>query len=133
MSIRIRETRSAAGALAGRPRFRNHGAGHMELQQIRYFLAVAKELNFRRAARTCNVAQPSVTNAIKALERELGGVLFCRQRPIRLSQLGQAVLPHFTLIAHEVENCRQVAKAFATPTATPVITALDPTSAAASG
>jgi len=85
----------------------------MELQQIRYFLAVAKELNFRRAARACNVAQPSVTNAIKALERELGGALFCRQRPIRLSKLGEAVLPHFARIAHEVESSRAAAKDFA--------------------
>jgi LysR family transcriptional regulator, hydrogen peroxide-inducible genes activator len=106
----------------------------MELQQIRYFLAVAKELNFRRAARHCNVAQPSVTNAIKTLERELGGALFCRQRPIRLSELGEAVLPHFARIAHEVENSREAAKAFATPiAATPPIAALDPTSAPASG
>ena len=105
----------------------------MELQQIRYFLAVAKELNFRRAARHCNVAQPSVTNAIKALERELGGALFCRQRPIRLSELGHAVLPHFARIAHEVENSRQAAQALAAPIATAAIAALDPTSAGASG
>jgi DNA-binding transcriptional LysR family regulator len=108
----------------------------MELQQIRYFLAVARELNFRRAARTCNVAQPSVTNAIKALERELGGELFCRQRPVRLSALGEAVLPHLARIAQEVENTRATAKAFATPVSSaPPIPSGDPkpTSAAASG
>src|SRR5262249_25458520 len=83
----------------------------MELRQITYFLAVAAELNFRRAARRCNVAQPSVTNAIQALERELGGALFCRQRPIKLSELGAAVLPHLARIAHEVEHAREVARA----------------------
>ena len=88
----------------------------MELQQIRYFLAVARELNFRRAARHCNVAQPSVTNAIKALERELGGALFRRERPIKLSELGEAVLPHLARIAHEVESTLETAKAFVTPT-----------------
>src|SRR5262249_47239188 len=113
---------------------RNNARGHMELQQIRYFLAVAKELSFRRAARSCNVAQPSVTNAIKALERDLGGTLFCRRRPVRLSELGEAVLPHFARIAHEVERSREAAKAFATPlAASSAIPALDPTSAAASG
>jgi LysR family hydrogen peroxide-inducible transcriptional activator len=106
----------------------------MELQQIRYFLAVARELNFRRAARTCNVAQPSVTNAIKALERELGGELFCRQRPIRLSALGEAVLPHLARIAQEVENARETAKAFAAPaSAAPAAAPCGPTSASACG
>src|SRR5262245_3307237 len=108
----------------------------MELQQIRYFLAVARELNVRRAARTCNVAQPSVTNAIKALERELGGELFCRQRPVRLSALGEAVLPHLARIAQEVENARATARAFATSvpsSSSPPVATRDPTSAAASG
>src|SRR6266542_4007150 len=52
----------------------------VEMHQIRYFLAVAKELNFTRAAERCNVAQPSLTRAIKLLEEELGGPLFHRER-----------------------------------------------------
>lgn len=47
----------------------------MEMHQIRYFLAVAEELNFSRR-RKCNVAQPSLTRAIKLLEEELGGLPF---------------------------------------------------------
>ena len=43
----------------------------MEMHQVRYFLAVARTLNFTRAAEECNVAQPSLTRAIKLLEGEL--------------------------------------------------------------
>ena len=50
----------------------------MELHQIRYFLAVCDTLNFTRAAERCNVAQPSLTRAVKLLEDELGGALFRR-------------------------------------------------------
>jgi DNA-binding transcriptional LysR family regulator len=45
----------------------------MEMQQVRYFLATASELNFTRAAERCNVTQPSLTRAIRHLEDELGG------------------------------------------------------------
>ena len=44
----------------------------MEMHQVRYFLAVARTLNFTRAADECNVTQPSLTRAIKQLEAELG-------------------------------------------------------------
>jgi DNA-binding transcriptional LysR family regulator len=50
----------------------------MEMQQVRYFLALARELNFTRAAEACNVTQPALTRAIQALEAELGGRLFHR-------------------------------------------------------
>ncbi|MCL2385115.1 MAG: LysR family transcriptional regulator, partial [Alphaproteobacteria bacterium] len=50
----------------------------MEMQQVRYFLAVAQTLNFTRAAEQCNVSQPALTRAIKALEEELGGELVRR-------------------------------------------------------
>ena len=43
----------------------------MEMHQIRYFLAVADELNFTRAAAKCNVSQPSLTRAVRLLEEEL--------------------------------------------------------------
>ena len=61
----------------------------MELHQIRYFLALCQELNFTRAAEQCGVAQSSLTRAIKALEIELGGALFHRERAnTHLSKLG---------------------------------------------
>jgi DNA-binding transcriptional LysR family regulator len=66
----------------------------MEMHQVRYFLAVARTLNFTRAAEECNVAQPSLTRAIRQLEDELGGDLFRRERPhAQLTELGQRMQP----------------------------------------
>jgi DNA-binding transcriptional LysR family regulator len=66
----------------------------MEMHQVRYFLAVAQTLNFTRAAEECNVAQPSLTRAIRQLEDELGGDLFRRERPhAQLTELGQRMQP----------------------------------------
>src|SRR6516225_1648983 len=66
----------------------------MEMQQVRYFLATASELNFTRAAERCNVTQPSLTRAIMHLEDELGGDLFRRERPqAQLTELGQRMHP----------------------------------------
>ena len=53
----------------------------MQMHQIRYFLALCEERNFTRAARRSGVSQPSLTNAIIALERQLGGPLFQRKPP----------------------------------------------------
>lgn len=66
----------------------------MELHQIRYFLAVAETLNFTRAADLCNVAQPSLSKAVRKLEEELGGALFRRERnQTHLTDLGRDMHP----------------------------------------
>jgi DNA-binding transcriptional LysR family regulator len=66
----------------------------MEMQQVRYFAAVAKTLNFTRAAEECNVTQPALTRAIKLLEYELGGDLIRREgRHTHLTELGNKMLP----------------------------------------
>src|SRR6516164_10413760 len=66
----------------------------MEMQQVRYFLATASELDFTRAAERCNVTQPSLIRAIRHLEDELGGDLFRRERPqAQLTELGQRMHP----------------------------------------
>ena len=66
----------------------------MEMHQIRYFLAVSEFLNFTRAAEECNVAQPSLSRAIKKLEEELGGDLFRRERgQTHLTELGRKMQP----------------------------------------
>jgi DNA-binding transcriptional LysR family regulator len=64
------------------------------MHQIRYFLAVIRTLNFTRAAEECGVSQPSLTRAIQALEAELGGELFKRERGLtHLTDLGVKMAP----------------------------------------
>src|SRR5262249_6601752 len=61
---------------------------NMQMQQIRYFLALCEERSFTRAAKRCGVSQPSLTNAIIRLEQELGGALFQRKPLVSLTVLG---------------------------------------------
>lgn len=82
----------------------------MEMHQVRYFLAVARALNFTRAAEDCNVTQPSLTRAIQKLEDELGGLLFRRERNLtHLTDLGRAVLPHLQRTYDAAEAAKTLA------------------------
>jgi LysR family transcriptional regulator, hydrogen peroxide-inducible genes activator len=85
----------------------------MEMHQVRYFLAVADELNFTRAAERCHVAQPSLTRAIKLLEEELGGPLFHRERAnTHLSELGRMVKPYLDHVFSEAQAAKRQALDF---------------------
>ena len=85
----------------------------MEMHQVRYFLAVARVLNFTRAADECNVTQPSLTRAIKQLEAELGGDLFRRERPAaQLTELGQRMHPLLRQCYEAAIAARQLASSF---------------------
>jgi DNA-binding transcriptional LysR family regulator len=82
----------------------------MEMHQVRYFLAVAQRLNFTRAAEQCNVAQPSLTRAIKLLEDELGGELFRRERKLtHLTEFGTRMLPYLQQCFDSAAAAKKVA------------------------
>src|SRR5262245_58221884 len=110
----------------------------MRMNQIRYFLAVCQEHSFRRAAQRCGVTQPTVTNAIKLLEREFRGAVFSRKPRIELTRLGQVIHPYLCRLveiadlAHAAarkgdERTEEVVTMFEVPRAPHVASRMKPT------
>jgi DNA-binding transcriptional LysR family regulator len=84
----------------------------MEMQQVRYFVALARTLNFTRAAEQAHVSQPALTRAIQQLEHELGGPLFHRERGnTHLSELGRMMLPYLETVDQSARAAREHATA----------------------
>jgi DNA-binding transcriptional LysR family regulator len=82
----------------------------MNLQQVRYFVALCETRSFVLAARRCNVTQPSLTHSIKTLEEELGGRLFNR-RPTHPTELGEALRSHLESIVRALDETYRIAAA----------------------
>ena len=79
----------------------------MQLQQLVYFLAVARTRHFTRAAESTHVAQPSLSKQIHCLERELGSELFHRARGnVTLTPAGEVLVPFAKRILADVETAR---------------------------
>jgi DNA-binding transcriptional LysR family regulator len=87
----------------------------LQMHQVRYFLALCEDLSFTRAARRCGVSQPSLTNAINALERQLGGVLFDRKPSVALTGLGRVVRPYLDEIARNADHAYELARTLRPP------------------
>ena len=83
----------------------------MELRHCKYFVAVAEELNFRRAARRLHMEQPPLSRQIRQLEAEFGVDLFYRNKQeVRLTEAGQAFLEQARLTLAQAEQAIQTVK-----------------------
>ena len=84
----------------------------MELRHLRYFMALAEELHFGRAAEKAFVAQPTLSQQIQKFEDELGAPLFERtRRSVTLTQAGEALLPYARRILKEAGQAEKAALA----------------------
>jgi DNA-binding transcriptional LysR family regulator len=114
------------------PRNLSRMSMQLQLYQVRYFLALARTLNFTRAAEQCNVTQPALTKAIQKLEQELGGTLIHRERHLtQLTELGKMILPTLEKIFAAAEAVRLQAQGYQKKTIAPLKIGLAPSLSAA--
>jgi DNA-binding transcriptional LysR family regulator len=83
----------------------------MELRHLRYFLAVAEQRSFTRAAEKVGIGQPPLSMQIKDLEQEVGGTLFIRtSHGVELSEVGRVFLPHAQTAVDNAEQALRAAQ-----------------------
>lgn len=83
----------------------------MELRQLRYFVAVARERNFTRAAEKMRIAQPPLSRQIQQLEDELGVALIDRaSRPLHLTEGGRLLYEQAVQVLERVDEIKAMAR-----------------------
>src|SRR6185503_10546926 len=79
----------------------------IELRHLRYFLAVAEEAHFTKAAAKLHVTQPTLSHQIRQLEGQLNLPLFDRiGRRVKLTSAGELLLPHARRVIRELEEAQ---------------------------
>ncbi|MBC2660168.1 LysR family transcriptional regulator [Novosphingobium flavum] len=88
----------------------------MDLRRLRYFVALANERNFTRAAQVLNIAQPPLSRQIRQLEAEIGAELVDRgSRPLRLTEAGRLLHEHAVQVLAGVEQIQSMVVRLSTP------------------
>ena len=100
----------------------------LNLQELRYFVAVAEHRHFGRAADSCNVSQPTLSAQLRKLEDHLGVVLFERtNKRVVLTPMGKRLLVHAREALRETELLESTAKAAGDPLVGPLKLGIIPT------
>lgn len=100
----------------------------MNLQELRYLVAIAEQRHFGRAAQTCNVSQPTLSSQIKKLEDELGVMLLERtNKRVALTPVGSQILEHARRALAEAAQMEAVARAARDPLVGPLKLGVIPT------
>jgi DNA-binding transcriptional LysR family regulator len=86
---------------------------NMDIRQLRYFLAVAAERNFSRAAERLHMAQPPLSRQIQQLEQEVGATLFDREaRPMALTDAGRLLYEHAMQVTRRMDELKEAMRGF---------------------